>query len=107
MSNIILSSFVQLLSQGPTILVYIIGLVLAVVMRPQAPVAFTLAMCGFLLLLVIGLAHPFAVQYIILSNDGSSSVRLGQVFAVVGFITSVLHAAGLGLLTAGLFTQRR
>jgi hypothetical protein len=107
MRDVVATSMMQWITQGPVTLVYIVGLILSILMRRRAPLACTLAMCGLLLLLVLTLIQPLVMQHIINSQSNSGSGQSVNMFAIVGVVSVSLHAIGLGLLTAGVFVQRR
>ncbi|BET68026.1 hypothetical protein ASA1KI_29440 [Opitutales bacterium ASA1] len=108
MSEILGPSLMQLVAQAPVLLVYLVGIVLAEVLRARAPLASTLALVGSGLLLVISMLQPFVFQYVLRSrlDAGSSSDEITRVLGFFGVIAGFAHAAGLGLLVAAVFAQR-
>jgi len=104
MSNV----FAQLLGQAPLLLVYVVGMVVALsyVPRYRGPAMMTLIATSALLAVSIGQA--LLVQYVIQSNAGSGmgSPGLGGMLSIVALISSLIRAAATGLILAAVFTGR-
>jgi len=109
MREIFVGAFTQLLTTSPVLLVYVIGAVMAIVNLQRYPGAARLTLAGCVLLFVIAVAQAFAFQYVIFERAqlGWTAANVGVVFTVLGVITSLMHAAGLGLLLAAAFAGRR
>lgn len=109
MADVIRSSMMQLLLQAPVILVYVVGVVLALVFRSRAPKAYTVLLIGLLGLLALDVIHPFVFTYVthtVMASDADHAV-IGRIHAVVGVSLRFLYAVGLGLLIAATFLQRK
>jgi hypothetical protein len=98
----------QLVAQTPVLLVYLVGIVLALVFRARAALASTLALAGLALLLTVSIVQPFVFQLVLRSqiDAGSQGADIGRVIGFLGVVGSLLHAAGLGLLIAAVFAPR-
>jgi hypothetical protein len=96
-----------LVGQAPLLLVYVVGMVVALSYLPRyrGPAMMTLIATGALLAVSIGQA--FLVQYVIQSNslgDGLSGTR--GMLSIVALISSLIRAAATGLIIAAVFTGR-
>jgi hypothetical protein len=108
MTNIISNVLAQLVGQVPLLLVYVVGMVVALTywQRYSRPAMMTFIATGALLAVSIGQA--FLVQYVIQSNTGSGmgSAGLGGLLSVIAIISSLVRAAATGLILAAVFTGR-
>jgi hypothetical protein len=93
----------QLIYQLPTFLVCLVGVVLAVGRRRELGRAAMFMIGGACVLLVTGIGFT-VVQSVLIANQPPSS--FGQVMAILGIASSVLRAAGLGLIVAAVFVGR-
>ena len=103
MSNV----FAQLIGQAPLLLVYVVGMVVALSYLPRyrGPAMMTLIATGALLAVSIGQA--FLVQYVIQSNSsGTGSPGLGGMLSIVALASSLIRAAATGLILAAVFMGR-
>jgi hypothetical protein len=100
--------FQQLVNQAPVLLVYLIGLVLALTFwsRYPRPCAFTLIACLVLLLtrFAATAATYFFMQQMV--SQAWSARQYGLAMSIVGLIASIVHAGALGLLLAAVFVDR-
>lgn len=90
--------FSQLLSQLPVLVVCIVGLVLLAGRRAADPKAITWAMAGFGV--SAGLAVFIPLLYGLLNfarMQGAAMASITWIYPVVGFVSSLLHAATYGL----------
>jgi uncharacterized membrane protein len=98
--------FSQLAGQSPTLLVYLVGIVLCAVWWRRAPRAAMLAMVGCGLLLFTSVAISF-VQVYYINNRGSMPVSsLSAIMTTVALVGSVLRGAGFVLLLCAVFAGR-
>jgi hypothetical protein len=107
------NSFVQflfgLLAHSPVLLVYFVGLVLALVWMGRAPWACGLAIAGLGMLLLIDVV--MAAAYVWLprmwfEQFGNSAETAGWFFRGLHFVHSLIGAAGLLLIVLAVFTGR-
>jgi hypothetical protein len=109
MYNIIIPSLYQVLVASPILLVYLAGLILALVFwrRNRTPCLLALIATGLLLLL--GVIQPFVSSYLFQARTemGWTQEKLSSMLAVVGLATTCLRAAAMSLLVAGVFVGRR
>jgi hypothetical protein len=107
-STFLLSGLVQLLGVAPSLLVYLVGLILALVYRRRYPTPSLLVMIATALLLILGVVHSFVVQYIVYASieNNWTSTRYGWTLFPVGLAANVLHAVGFGLILAAAFVSR-
>ena len=108
MSDFIIPVLRQLLQQSPVLLVYLIGIVMAIVFWRRSPSASILVILGAGLLLLSSVTLPFVFQYILYSQRDhvSTSEGLSTVFVVLGLISGFVHAVGLGFFIAAAFAGR-
>jgi hypothetical protein len=98
----------QLVTQLPTLIVLVTGLVLALVNRrlPRGPRGLLLA--GTAVLIVAALANlAWVLAFPRLIAGGWSGVEVSRLSLVVGPLLAVLHPAGLGLVIAAALAGRR
>jgi len=109
MRDIILPSLSNLLVQTPVLLVYLIATVLALMFWRRSPSTGILVLLGAGLLLFVGVLWPFAFQYAIVMRGelGWEHENLGVALQVLGLISSLARAVGVGLLVAAAFVGRR
>ena len=107
MTSIMFNVLAQLVGQAPLLLVYVVGMVVALLYLPRyrGPAMMTLIATGALLAVSIGQA--FLVQYVIQSNQlGTGSPGLAGMLSIVALISSLIRAAATGLIIAAVFTGR-
>jgi hypothetical protein len=109
MDNLLISVLSQLAVQAPALLVYLVGLILALVLlgRYPGPSAFTLIATG--LLLVTAVAQSFLSVYLVRARVdwGWTDARLGATLSASALAGSALRAVAFGLLLAAVFIGRR
>lgn len=94
--------------QAPFFLVYLIGIVVAVVQVRRHRKAATLALVALVVMLLTGLAAGTVQGYLIADLSGGRSVTAtSTLLAVTGWVTALVRAAALGLLIAAVFVGRR
>lgn len=103
------SLFMQFAAQAPTMLVEAAGLALAIVFWRRWPIPCLLTGLGSGLMLAISIGRILLLQFVVrLQSDmGWNHQRLSEFFTVVGFLTSLGHALGLGLVVAAVFWRLR
>ncbi|HUJ44313.1 MAG TPA: hypothetical protein VLW52_11975 [Opitutaceae bacterium] len=108
MNNIIIPSLSQLLGQSPVLLVYLIGLILALVFWRRCPTPSLLVLVATVLLLLISVIQPFVTQFLIHARfeRGWTNQTLGWMISAVALTSSCFRAAAMGLLIAAVFFQR-
>ena len=109
MDNIAAQFLVQLVSRAPTLLVYAIGLILAIVYwrrypRPCLLVLLAVCLSGFGLV-----ASAFLFMYLprAIVDFGLAHEQLGMILGIVGFAASVLHAIATAMLLGAVFVGRQ
>src|SRR3954471_24540253 len=98
----------MLLGQIPTLLVYIGGVIFAVVRWPRNPRPAMLTFIGCLLLLITALLHPLVQTWVLnaRSSGGMTTIQAGQILVAVGLVTTLIRAVATGLLIWAAFVQR-
>jgi hypothetical protein len=99
----------QLTADSPLLLIYVVGIVLALVYwrRCRRPCAFTFFSCGLLLLTSIGQS---AVRLYVFQGRADldlSPEKLAWILTLIAQVSSCLRALGFGLLLAAIFVDRR
>ena len=108
MNDIIIPSLAQLLVQSPVLLVYVAGLILALVFWQRCPTSCLLVLLATALLLLVSVAYPFVIQYFIKARTemGWTHEKLGWVTSAAALTTSCCRAVAMGLLFAAVFLHR-
>jgi hypothetical protein len=94
--------------QAPQLLVWLVGIALALVWWQRAPkiALVTCVACGlFLLDALIGTAISVALPSMMMDN-GQSATRVGTAFALIGVLRSLLHAAIWAAVLFAIFSGR-
>ena len=93
----------------PLILMYLVGVILALVFlsRLGGPAALTLASC--VILLLVTLAGPLAQGYLLALARSSDMPRtsFSSLMGAVGIVRTLLHIVGFSLILAAVFMRRR
>jgi hypothetical protein len=109
MDNLLIPFLSQLAAQAPALLVYLVGLILALVFlgRYPGPAALTLVAAG--LLLLTSLAQPLLSLYLFRARAefGWSDAQLGAMASANALAGSALRAVAFGLLLTAVFIGRR
>lgn len=97
----------MLVMQLPLILVYAVGMLIALVrlQRNSRPATFVLVAC--VLLLASSLISPLAQTWAINNRSGSSVASIGQVLTVVNLVLGLVRAAAFVLLLFAAFVGRK
>ena len=109
MNNNIMPYLTQLISSSPLLLVYFVGLILALVFWRRCPTPSLLVVLGSALLLPVTVIHICVAQYLIQSSAelGWTHEKLGWALTIISLTGSCLRAAGVGLFLTAVFLQRR
>ena len=109
MDNIFIPFLAQLLGQAPVLLVYLAGMVLALVFWRRCPRPAMLTLIGMALFLVTTLVQSFLFIYLVRARDdfGWSHEMLGWIVSASGLIGSVIRAAAFGLMLTAVFIGRK
>lgn len=98
----------QLLGQSPLLLVYAVGVVVALTYLPRyrGPSMLTLVATGALLAVSIGQA--FLLQYFIAARieQGWNSATLNGMIGTVSFTSNLIRAAATGVVLAAVYAGR-
>ena len=96
----------QMMGQGPTLLVYLIGIVLCAVWWRRAPRAAVMAIIGCAVLLSTSIAVSFGTVYYITNRGSSPAATIGAMMTTIAIVGSVFRAAGFFLLLCAVFAER-
>ena len=108
MSETIFSTLSSFLAQAPMFLVWLAGLVVAIIRWQRHPRVSLLALIGLSLLLLetfIGTIMNIQLP-VLFSGWGWGAAEIGTFFIIKGFIQAVVAAIGFGLLLVALFGWR-
>jgi hypothetical protein len=99
----------QLAYAAPALIVYLVGMVLAVIFirKYPGPAILTLLATIILLVTTIGIAMAQVHFMRLRVEPGWTTARYGQVMSVVSIAGSMLRALGLALLLAAVFVGRK
>ncbi len=108
MRDILVPSLMQLVASAPLLLVYVVGLALALVFRRRYPTPCLLTLIATAVLLVVTAAQPFVHQYLFLQRHerGWNEQTYGWIVSVVAITGSVVRAVAIALLLAAVFLGR-
>lgn len=97
-----------LVGQLPVILVSLLGVVVSLVRRRDAPTAAGWTLAASLASLFIALAVPVTRQLALEYGQRSAlpAASIGVIFGALGFFWACLHAATVGLFLVGAFAGR-
>lgn len=93
----------------PQLLVYLVGLVLAIVFLRKYPASAMLTLCGSMVLLLTTLGLTFTQFYLFRARFeyGWSTAGYAQVLSLVSLLASIMRALGLALWLAAVFVGRK
>ena len=100
----------SLLVSIPVLLVWLVGIVLALVFWRRCPTAALLAVIAFALLFVVTLMDSYLSMTFLLvyrHERGWSDAQYGTYFAIKSVVASVLRAVAFGLLLPAIFGWRK
>jgi hypothetical protein len=95
----------MLLGAAPLLVVYLVGILLAIVWWGRWPQACGLVLAGCSILFIAGIVQPLIQSQIMLNRSGNLQ-SVGQTLAMLGMIFTIVRAAGFGLLIWAAFTGR-
>jgi len=109
--NAMNSSFLiqQIAFAGPVLVVYLVGMVLAVIFIKKYPVPAILTLLAMIVLLGTIFGVTFVQTYLIRARLGSggSMASYSTMTSMVSIIGSIMRALGSGLLLAAVFVGRK
>jgi hypothetical protein len=105
MSNSANPYLINLLYQSPSLLVYMGGLILAVVFWRRQPRAAGLAMIATILLLVTSVAQSVGTQWLMYARSGDGR-QLGPMLWQISLIGGIVRAIATACLIAAVFVDR-
>jgi hypothetical protein len=99
--------FLSILLGGiPLLLVYLVGIILALVWWSRWPQVCAIVLAGCLVLLLTGIVHPLLQAQMIANRGSGSAASIGQSLAMISMIATVFRAVGFGLLIWAAFAGR-
>src|SRR5262245_41368828 len=102
------SVFMQLASQVPMFLAYLVAMVLAIVYWQRCRMACLLPLIASGLLLGLALGQTVLTSYVIhFQNDMGGGPGIGSTLTMIGLAGNVLRALAFGLLLAAVFADRQ
>lgn len=107
-NSIAFSAVSSCLPQLPLILVWLVGIVLAVTRWQRHPKVSMLALIALILTLLETIVSNFLSIWlpIMLTEQGTSATQIGTIFGVWRFIASLVGAVIWGLVLAAIFRWR-
>jgi hypothetical protein len=108
MNDVFISALMQLLGQSPVLVVYLVGMILALVFRRRYPGPCLLVLLAIVFLLAVTVTQTFVTQYLIRARAdlGWNHEKLGWMLSAFGLTCSIFRALGLGLLLVAVFLGR-
>jgi hypothetical protein len=99
----------QLPVQAPTLLAYVVGMVLALVFWRRCPRPAKFTFLAMMLLLITALVHSLLLSFFMQGREdlGWSHETLGLILLITGLIASLIRAAAFGLILAAVFMGRK
>jgi hypothetical protein len=100
----------SLVSQSPVLVVYVVGMILALVFWGRCPGAAGLTLAALLLLLVLAIGQTYLNLHLNFSRfdrDVDERQQLAMASTVMNLVASLLRAGALALLLAAVFSGRR
>jgi hypothetical protein len=95
----------------PMLLAHAAALIIVITRWRVSPRVSILALCGVLLGLFLLLVTPFVYTYLSRTlsagGSGSSTMSITSMYAVVGFVTSLVHAISFGFLLLAIYKDRQ
>ncbi len=107
MQEVMLPFFSQMAIQMPVLLIYLVGIGLAVIFWRRYPRAAKFTLVAMLLLLLNFVGQRAASVYVAyVMGPGVQAQRLGWLMTGSAFIGAWVQAVALGLLLAAIFSRR-
>jgi MFS superfamily sulfate permease-like transporter len=109
MESVLTQFTTQLATRSPVLLVYVIGLVLALVFWQRHPRPCVLVLLAMVLALFTSLVSAFLFTYLPRAMDefGWNHHQLGLMLSAVSITASILHAGAMGMLLTAVFVGRQ
>jgi hypothetical protein len=109
MNDVIVPALTQLVVQLPLLLVYLVGLMLALVFWRRHPTPCVLVLISTAILLVASVAQTFLTQYLIHARNerGWEPQQLSWILSALAMAGSILRAIALSLLLSAVFLGRQ
>jgi hypothetical protein len=107
--NLLIMVLMQLLGQSPTLLVYIAGVILALLFWQRCPPACALTAAGMGLMLLVSVGATVFQTHLLHSRFGNndwSAAEFGRIMTIITITGTTLRAFGLGLVLAAVFVGR-
>ena len=106
--NSILPVLMQLAGQTPVLLVYVVGIILALVFwgRHRMPSMLTMIACVVMLVASIGQTILWHTLLQMRDSLGWPMQKYGSMMSMVSLVSSVVRAIALGVLLAAVFAAR-
>ena len=106
--NELVMAGMYMLGQLPMLILWIVGIILALKNWTDYPRVSLLALIGFITLILQAIIFSFINVMLpqFLSQKGSSGSEIGLYFSIFGVVRSVFGALSWGLIVAAIFTQR-
>lgn len=97
-----------LLTQLPLYIVWIVGIVIALVRWSRHPKVSLLLLIGLLVLLVQSLASGLLLPWlqIAMMDRGMGGSRIGMLIGVISVVTALIRTAAWGLILVAVFSGR-
>jgi hypothetical protein len=106
-NNFVAASLSQLWPQVPVLVVYAIGLILALMYWKRYPLASLLTFLAAGILLSLAVALPFVQNYFFLKHEpGWPMARIGFVTSCIAFAGGFVRALAFALLLGAVFVER-
>jgi hypothetical protein len=96
----------QLVGQAPGFLVFLAGIGAAIIHYGRAPSAAQLVIAGCATCIVTRIVSTVAFAWITSSRGDRSMADIGAATSLVGGVTSLVGAVGVGLIIVAAFTGR-
>src|SRR4051794_10979853 len=98
----------QLVPRSPTLLVYLVGLVLAFVLWRRFPRPCLLVALAMSLALLVNIVSAFLFVYITtVMIDGLNHQQVGFMLSANSITATILHGVAIAMLLAAVFVGRR
>jgi hypothetical protein len=102
--------FQQLLYQSPLLLVYLVGLIVAMVMFSRCPRAAMLTIIGTGTLLFVAIGMVVLQTYLISARNTGGGITMQNYSTIImtsNVIANILRAIAMGLIIAAVFVGRK
>lgn len=106
---ILSATFMFLFDNFPILVVWLVGLVLAIVNRKKYPQVARLTIIGLAILFTISLVNSYVSRMlpIWLTQQGFTTSEMVPVFTIRNLVGSVITAFGWGFVIAAIFSGRK